>query len=100
MTEYLFAEVSPVGDAVGKVSSSDAEGDGSMNNYNNVNNLDPRKGQEVSGKSFSFAAMAISEGRLARARIPCLRASHISGQYLYQHQIKPPTTMEDQLPIP
>ena len=45
--EYLFTEVSPDGDAVGKVSSSDAEeGDGSMNNYNNVNNLDPRKGQQ------------------------------------------------------
>ena len=68
MTEYLFAEVSPVGRAVGEVGSSDAEdakeGDDNMNNYNNVNNLDPRKGQEVSGRSFSFAAVAISEGRL------------------------------------
>ena len=26
-----------------------------MNNYNDVNNLDPRKGEEVSGKSFSIA---------------------------------------------
>ena len=50
--EYLFTEVSPDGGAVGKVSSSEAEGEGdddNMNNYNNVNNLDPRrKGQEVS----------------------------------------------------
>ena len=49
--KYLFAEVSPLGGAVGKVGSSDAEeGDDNMNNYNNVNNLDPRRGQqEVSG---------------------------------------------------
>ena len=46
--EYLFTEVSPLEEAVGKVGSSDAEeaGDDNMNNYNNVNNLDPRKGQQ------------------------------------------------------
>ena len=27
----------------------------SMNNYNDANNLDPRKGEEVSGKSVSVA---------------------------------------------
>ena len=49
----------PARRAVGKVNSNAGEEDAlvtdSMNNYNDVNNLDPRKGEEVSGKSFSIA---------------------------------------------